>query len=77
MTAAGRILDRPLPLLKFPSVLFHLFQFHMAPINQTISISSCFTTFQNHDYLYDEEMSKFTAKCYDVLLPLTFLAVDH
>lgn len=75
-TAAGRILDRPFPLLKFPSVLFHLLQFYMTPINQSISTSSCFTAFQNHYYLYNEEMSKFTVMCYCLLSP-TFLAVDH
>jgi len=75
-TAAGRILDRPFPLLKLPSVLFHLLQFYTAPINLSISTPSCFTAFQNHDYLYDEEMSKFTAMCY-CLLSLTFLAVGH
>lgn len=76
MTAAGRILDWPFPLLKFPPVFFHLLQFHMAHINQTISKSSHFTAFQNYDYLYDEEISKFTVMCYG-LPPLTFPIVDH
>lgn len=68
-------LDR-LFLLKFPSVLFHLLQFYVAPINHSISTTSFFTAFQNHDYLYDEEISKFISMCYCFLF-LSFLAVDH
>lgn len=74
-TAASRSLDR-LFLLKFPSVLFHLLQFYMAPINHSISTSSFFTAFQNHNYLYNEEISKFTSMCY-CLLFLPVPAVDH
>lgn len=60
---------------------FHLFSsiyfsFIRPPLTTASQHHLFSTAFQNHDYLYDEEISKFISMCY-CLLFLTFLAVDH